>query len=147
MPGGVGNGMGVAVAVGAGVSVIVGVIEGCSVGEGVGVFVAVGVGDGVTVSVGVSVTVGVFVQVGGMGNGVAVWVGGRMTVVLANRFVVGWGGAAAMPAFPCSPCLASPSVTFNTITIKKNSIKTTPARAMVSKLERGELSFIIESGA
>ena len=131
-----------------GVSVMVGVIEGCSVGEAVGVFVWVGVGEGVVVSVGVSVRVGVFVQVGGTGNGVAVSVGGTMMVVWANGLlVVGAAGFAAALAPSLSTLVALPSETFNKTIIKKKSINTTPARAITSKLERGELSFIIERGA
>ncbi len=135
MPLGVGKGMGVKVAVGAGVSVMVGVIEGCKVGVGDGVSVLVAVGKGVKVCVGVWVRVGVLVQVDGGGKGVAVSVGGTMGVVWANGLVVGWD-AAAMPTSSRCTCVSFPPAALNITMIKKNNNKTTPARAIVSKLER-----------
>lgn len=135
MPLGVGKGIGVNVAVGAGVSVMVGVIEGCKVGVGEGVSVLVAVGKGVKVWVGVWVRVGVLVQVDGGGNGVAVSVGGMMRVVWAKGLVVGWV-AAAIPFPSRCTCVSFPPATLNITMIKKNNNKITPARAIVSKLER-----------
>ena len=75
-----------------------------------------------------------------MGNGVVVWVGGTMIVVLAKGSAVGCRFAAATEALSSFP------VAFNTTIINRNNKKTVPARAIGSKLERGELSFIIERG-
>ena len=129
--------MGVKVAVGSGV------MEGCNVGVGDGVSVLVAVGKGVKVWVGAWVRVGVWVQVEGGGKGVAVWVGGMTAVVWANGLVVGEIAAAAAPLSPIAGLLSFVD-RFITMMMKKNSKRTTPPRAIVSKLERGELSFIIE---
>ena len=81
------------------------------------------------------------VQVGGKGRGVTVLVGGMMGVVRLKGSVVGRNAAA-----PLSPWAGACSfvVTFTIMMMKKNNKRTTPDRAIISKLERGELSFIIE---